>query len=222
MVAGLAVFAFAMGSCAANWSQGQEVRATTPIASVATPTMTPSAPTASVTPSASSSTTSTTPTPKPTTSPTTFDPTTKWAPAVSCKPGDLGNYANYHLARCKVAGKTPLQVLEICRTAARQWMARISNGKGQAKESVRHANVATCVEAFGLKYTGDYPNVEGCPLKCGNLSSREGLQYILLDGGIASEGSYNELQVVFDAKTGEVLLDDEEHLLTHWEGQFGG
>ena len=90
------------------------------------------------------------------------------------------------------------------------------------KESARRANVATCLEGFGLKSI-ESSNVEGCPLKCSHDESRDGLQYILLTGGILSEGGYNELPVLFDAATGVIIQDGAKyHDLNVWESQFGG
>lgn len=211
-----------------SWPKGQQapVSSATVIATTTAETKTPSvSPRASATPSAPIKTPSATHAPKAT--PTNADdPTASWAPAVDCVPGDIDNLENSHLGRCTVKGKTPLQVLDTCRTAARQWMSRISGGTAggtvSTKESARRANVAICLEGFGLKSI-ESSNVEGCPLKCSHQDSRDGLQYILLTGGILSEDGYNELPVLFNAATGVIVQDGaKDRDLNVWESQFGG
>lgn len=146
--------------------------APTPTPSATKSATVPSTPTSSATTPSATQTPSASPTSTPSATPT-ID-TSSWPKPVDCTEGTP---PPEHIAYCKVAGKTQVQVFEACKAAAlgTLWV-NSHNPKLGVKNASLKADIETCVRGSGLEKNSLDSNILGYLDKKGNL------QYILVLG----------------------------------------
>lgn len=129
--------------------------------------------------------------------------TSNWPRPVDCSEGTP---PPEHIAYCKVAGKTQVQVFRACEAAA---LGTLWDNSHRPKLGVQNRNLAadveTCVRGSGLEKNSLDSNVLGYLNKKGNL------QYILVlgyDPGV--ESSYSHAFDVTDSGAGFVAFNEDD------------